>query len=224
MKNLLIFLLISTTSFAQNKKEQIEALNHSVDSLNTVLSITRDNSAKDIRELNDKIKEVRDEVTTLQTSNNKLSKENEMLRGDLVRKNLELEAKNNAKTTSFKTVKIDNLELEAKINEKKTSFPTVKIGNLEVMTEHLGEMKWAEAMKVCADLGDGWRLPTKRELNILYENKGKIWVYTMPCGDHWSSTWTTISATAWYQDLLSGYQSNWHYSNTIKCALAVRAF
>ena len=58
MKNLLIFLLISTNSFAQNKKEQIEALNHSVDSLNTVLATTRDNSAKDIRELNDKIKKV----------------------------------------------------------------------------------------------------------------------------------------------------------------------
>lgn len=25
-----------------------------------------------------------------------------------------------------------------------------------------------------ADLGDGWRLPTKDELNVLYENKDKI--------------------------------------------------
>ena len=111
MKNLLIFLLISTTSFAQNKKEQIEALNHSVDSLNTVLATTRDNSAKDIRVLNDKIKKVRDELTNLQTSNNKLSKENEKFKtdlGELSKKNLELEAKNNAKTTSFKTVKIGN--------------------------------------------------------------------------------------------------------------------
>jgi hypothetical protein len=41
MKNLLIFLLISTTSFAQNKKEQIEILNFRVDSLNNVLSTAR---------------------------------------------------------------------------------------------------------------------------------------------------------------------------------------
>ena len=103
MKNLLIFLLISTTSFAQNKKEQIEALNHSVDSLNTVLATTRDNSAKDIRELNDKIKKVRDEVITLkvdliyiQTSKTVMKKENDKLKtdlGELSMKNLELEAK-----------------------------------------------------------------------------------------------------------------------------------
>ena len=114
MKNLLIFLLISTTSFAQNKKEQIEILNFRVDSLNTVLATTRDNSAKDIRELNDKIKKVRDELTNLQTSNNKLSKENEKFKtdlGELSKKNLELEAK------------LEAVELE------KTSFKTVKIGN-----------------------------------------------------------------------------------------------
>ena len=35
------------------------------------------------------------------------------------------------------------------------------VGNLEVMTEDLGEMNWEDAMKACADLGDGWRLPTK---------------------------------------------------------------
>ncbi|MDC1403624.1 hypothetical protein N8328_04390 [Crocinitomicaceae bacterium] len=83
MKNLLIFLLISTTSFAQNKKEQIEILNFRVDSLNTVLATTRDNSAKDISILNDKIKKVRDELTNLQTSNNKLTKENDILKLDL---------------------------------------------------------------------------------------------------------------------------------------------
>jgi regulator of replication initiation timing len=144
MKNLLIFLLISTTSFAQNKKEQIEILNFRVDSLNTVLATTRDNSAKDISILNDKIKKVRDELTNLQTSNNKLPKENDKLKtilGEL---------------------------------SKKISFKTVKIGKLEVMTEDLGEMYWNEAMNACADFRDGWRLPTMEELNILYENKDKI--------------------------------------------------
>lgn len=38
---------------------------------------------------------------------------------------------------------------------------------LEVMTEDLGEMDWYEAIKACADLGDGWRLPTIDELNAL---------------------------------------------------------
>ena len=85
-----------------------------MDSLNTVLATTRDNSAKNIILLNDYIKKVRDELTNLQTSNNKLTKENEKFKtdlGELSKKNLELEAKLEAvelKKTSFKTVKIGN--------------------------------------------------------------------------------------------------------------------
>ena len=69
------------------------------------------------------------------------------------------------------------------VNGKNVS--TIKIGNLEIMTEDLGRMDWMEATKACADLGDGWRLPTKDELNILYENKDKIggFAYTY----YWSS-------------------------------------
>jgi hypothetical protein len=96
MKNLLLFLLISTTSFAQNKKEQIEAINHSVDSLNTVLATTRDNSLNEISSLRDKIKEVTEELTKYQASGSKMMKENEKLKFDLEelsKKNLELEAK-----------------------------------------------------------------------------------------------------------------------------------
>jgi len=36
------------------------------------------------------------------------------------------------------------------------------------------EMEWVEAKKICQTLGEGWRLPTKDELNILFENKGVI--------------------------------------------------
>ena len=51
---------------------------------------------------------------------------------------------------------------------------TIKIDNLEVMSEDLGRMEWYDAKEACEKLGDGWRLPTKDELNILYENKDKI--------------------------------------------------
>ena len=205
MKNLLLFLLISTTSFAQNKKEQIEILNFRVDSLNTVLSATRDNSTKDISVLNDNIKEISNEVTALksdltnlQTSNNKLKTDLE----ELSMKNLELEAK-----------------LEA-VELKKTSFKTVKIGNLEVMSEDLGEMSWEFAKMACKNLGDGWRLPTKDELNVLYENKEKIGGFAYNA--YWSST-EFENRDAWYKDVTSGRQDyfNKNFNFGVR---AVRAF
>jgi hypothetical protein len=61
------------------------------------------------------------------------------------------------------------------VSEIKTpDIATVKIGNLEVMLEDLGEMNWEDGKKACAEIGDGWRLPTKDELNLLYENKDEI--------------------------------------------------
>ena len=55
-----------------------------------------------------------------------------------------------------------------------TKDATIKIGELEIMTEDLGQMEWDDAKKACAALGEGWRLPTKNELNILFENKDEI--------------------------------------------------
>lgn len=63
---------------------------------------------------------------------------------------------------------------DSTVNVNIREVSTVKIGNLEVMTEDLGYMDWVEAQEACADLGDGWRLPTKGELNVLYKNKDKI--------------------------------------------------
>jgi regulator of replication initiation timing len=196
MKNLLIFLLISTTSFAQNKKEQIEILNFRVDSLNTVLATTRDNSAKDISILNDKIKKVRDELTNLQTSNNKLSKENDKLKTDLG-------------------------ELS-----KQTSFKTVKIGNLEVYPYDLGDMKWDEAMKICAYLGEGWRLPTKDELHVLFWNKDKIRCFAS--ANYWSSTeFVNYRSTDFDKYYAQNFNSGNHYQfhkNSSNNVRAVRTF
>jgi hypothetical protein len=36
------------------------------------------------------------------------------------------------------------------------------------------EMNWDDANKACNELGKGWRLPTKDELNTLYQNKDFI--------------------------------------------------
>ena len=219
MKLLITFLLISGVCFGQNRKDQIESLNKSIDSLNTVLSTTRDNSAKDIGSLNDKVKEISDEVTALksnltnlQTSNVKLTKENDKLTNE-----------NDKLKTDLGELSKKNLELEAKLKAilvEKTSFKTVKIGNLEVMTEDLGVWYWDNAKKACADLGDGWRLPTKDELNILYENKDKIGGFT---DDYYWSSAEYDNFDAWRQDFYNGYQLT-SYKNGGNYVRAVRAF
>jgi len=97
---------------------------------------------------------------------------------------------------------------------------TIKIGNLEVMTEDLGDMMWDEAKKACKNLGDGWRLPTKDELNLLYENKEKIGGFANFY--YWSST-EDGSNNAWRQDFNNGYQIP-NYKNFTLYVRAVRAF
>ena len=106
---------------------------------------------------------------------------------------------------------------------------TVKIGNLEVMTEDLGEgmeYQWEDAMKACADLGDGWRLPTKDELNILYVNKVKIGGFVEDNIDgfayYWSST-ENDSNVAEFKYFGLGKHST-HNSDYVFYVRAVRTF
>lgn len=98
---------------------------------------------------------------------------------------------------------------------------TIKIGNLEVMTEDLGEMKWMDAIKACADLGDGWRLPTKDELNILYENKDKIGGFGSY--GYWSST-EGGNGRHLFQDFDGGFQVDYFSKATTNYVRAVRSF
>jgi len=52
---------------------------------------------------------------------------------------------------------------------------TIKINNLEIAQyDFTNKMNWKSANKVCANLGDGWRLPTIEELSVLSKNKDKI--------------------------------------------------
>ena len=104
--------------------------------------------------------------------------------------------------------------------EERYDVSTVKVGNLEVMTEDLGHMSWDDAKKACADLGDGWRLPTKDELNVLYENKDEIGGFAgYP---YWSSTESDFS-DAWSQNFYDGYQ-NLYVKGYISDVRSVRAF
>ncbi len=101
------------------------------------------------------------------------------------------------------------VNLPASVNNQPSasSTPAInRLGNLEIATRDFAEkMTWEAAKKACADLGDGWRLPTKEELNEMYRNKDKIGAFTLD--NYWSST-ENSNFYAWSQDFSSGIQNS----------------
>jgi hypothetical protein len=91
-------------------------------------------------------------------------------------------------------------------NPKDSNNPAIgtpiKVGGLEIAQNDLSEkMTGKDAKKICDELGDDWRLPTKEELNILYTNKDKIGGFVY--GNYWSSTENTPN-TMWVQNFGDG--------------------
>ena len=97
----------------------------------------------------------------------------------------------------------------------------IKIDNLEVAQYNFPEsMNWYDAQEVCAKLGNSWRLPTKDELNVMYQNKDKIGGFAYYL--YWSST-ETSDYDARRLNFDNGVHSygNKNYLNHVR---AVRAF
>jgi len=69
---------------------------------------------------------------------------------------------------------------------------------IEVYPKNLdGAYSWNDAIAACEALGDGWHLPTKEELNLLFNNKEKIDGFKE--GFYWScSEYSTTSAWSQY--------------------------
>jgi len=70
----------------------------------------------------------------------------------------------------------------------------------------LGKMDWEDAKKACADLGDGWRLPTRLELLLMYNNQDELGGFAD--NYYWSSTEYNDDGYAWKQDFDDGLQYN----------------
>lgn len=76
---------------------------------------------------------------------------------------------------------------DSKINPILIIGKTIKIGNLEVAEKDFpNKMNWHSAKIACEALRNGWRLPTKVELNIMFQNKRKIAGFANLY--YWSST------------------------------------
>ncbi len=95
---------------------------------------------------------------------------------------------------------------------------SLKIDNLEIAeNDFSARMNWEDAEKACSSLGEGWRLPTKYELNEMYENRneigGVINLY------YWSSSMHR-HYVAWLQNFNDGKQ---YFGNCDGYELNVRA-
>ena len=79
----------------------------------------------------------------------------------------------------------------------------IKVGKF-IVAQHEFPVKyiWKNAKAICATLGPGWRLPTKEELYILYQNKNKIGNFSKY--GYWSSSTGNQEGVAWHQDFYLG--------------------
>jgi len=79
-----------------------------------------------------------------------------------------------------------------------------KIDNFQIYPNDIGNMNWHVAVKVCSELGDGWRLPTKEELNAMYVNRDLIG--NLLNEDYWSGIPGYFPNRAWGQYFANGRQ------------------
>jgi len=114
-------------------------------------------------------------------------------------------------------------ELEIALAELKAEYSKIvlkpEFEAFEVYHEDLeGRFTWAEAKKACEALGEGWRLPTKNELNEMYKKRDVVGGFAF---FYWSST-EYDNSNAWLQYFSNGFQNSFYkyYRNDVR---AVRA-
>lgn len=117
----------------------------------------------------------------------------------------------------MKNVIIDGVEYAPVIKEEVSPIRINNQINFEVHPLELSEINWEDAKKACAELGEGWRLPTRAELLLIYEARDTINnLYTHDY--YWSSTEGSLN-NAWLQCFTNGYT----YTNVKSDTFRVRA-
>lgn len=69
-------------------------------------------------------------------------------------------------------------------------------------------LTWEEAKAYCKSLGDGWRMPTRVELLLMYEAREEIGGFAS--NYYWSST-EDDTTNAWYQKFF--FNGNQNFTN-----------
>ena len=76
--------------------------------------------------------------------------------------------------------------IKEKIDEVITN--SININGITVQkNDLLNKMTWFDAKSEASKAGNGWRLPTRAELKIMYDNRNKIGGFDTSSGEYWSS-------------------------------------
>ena len=89
----------------------------------------------------------------------------------------------------------------------------------------LGKFDWNNAIIACKNKGAGWYLPSKDELNMLYQNKDKVGSFEIVF--YWSSSEVGNvygDDSAWGQDFFTGFQLVVGFKGNAGFVRTVRAF
>jgi len=120
----------------------------------------------------------------------------------------------------MKTITLDGVDYNlTPIEKQSNSIILEQHLKFEVYPKDLGEHNWEDAKKVCADLGEGWRLPTREELHLMWLNRESVGGFAATY--YWSSS-ENSNYNAWPQNFFNGNQYN-HYKNATYYVRAVRA-
>jgi hypothetical protein len=111
-------------------------------------------------------------------------------------------------TLWVRAVKSIDQEIDNTVNDEELDFITapIELRGLKIASQDFpNPMSWDEAKKACEALGEGWRLPTKKELNFLCQNRNSIGYYEVDI--YWSSTEIEEVNEAWYQNFTNNDMS-----------------
>ncbi len=119
----------------------------------------------------------------------------------------------------MKTITIDGVEYNLTPIENQSN-PIILEQHLkfEVYPKDLGKHNWKDAKKLCENLGDEWRLPTREELHLMWLNRKSIGGFAATY--YWSFS-EDNNTSAWNQNFIFGNQNSNFKVNTF-CVRAVR--
>jgi hypothetical protein len=84
----------------------------------------------------------------------------------------------------METITIDGVEYSLTPIKKETYKVLKQHLKFEVYPKDLGKFTWEDAKEACATLGEGWRLPTREELHLIWLNKDDSFAAAF----YWSSS------------------------------------